>query len=83
MAEVQGKDSFPHCASKRILGKNAEAGKSAEQSGPRCLPKEPQLKCPECGGSKLYRDGMRYLSSGEAVQRWLCRDCGYRFSEKR
>ncbi|MEM2108206.1 MAG: tyrosine-type recombinase/integrase, partial [Candidatus Bathyarchaeia archaeon] len=32
---------------------------------------------------RLYRDGMRYLSSGEAVQRWLCRNCGYRFSEKR
>jgi len=25
---------------------------------------------------------MRYLSSGESVQRWLCRTCDYRFSEK-
>ncbi|MGB9914441.1 MAG: tyrosine-type recombinase/integrase [Candidatus Bathyarchaeales archaeon] len=40
------------------------------------------LRCPECGSERLYRDGMRYLSSGEAVQRWLCRSCGYRFSEK-
>ncbi len=33
--------------------------------------------CPECGSAKAWRDGMR----GE-VQRWLCRSCGYRFSEK-
>ncbi len=25
---------------------------------------------------------MRYLIDGLSVQRWLCRDCGYRFSEK-
>ncbi|MEM4143071.1 MAG: tyrosine-type recombinase/integrase [Candidatus Bathyarchaeia archaeon] len=43
----------------------------------------PLLRCPECGSERLYRDGMRYLSSGEARQRWLCRNCGYRFSEKR
>lgn len=83
MAEVQGQSSFPNGASKRILGKNAETGKSAGQGGPHCSPKEPQLRCPECGSSKLYRDGMRYLSNGEAVQRWLCRVCCYRFSEKR
>jgi integrase/predicted RNA-binding Zn-ribbon protein involved in translation (DUF1610 family) len=41
----------------------------------------PAFKCPECGGTRLYRDGLRYLSSGEAVQRWLCRTCGYRFSK--
>jgi integrase len=38
--------------------------------------------CSECGSTRLYRDGLRYLSEGEAVQRWLCRDCGYRFSER-
>ncbi|MEM2999223.1 MAG: tyrosine-type recombinase/integrase [Candidatus Bathyarchaeia archaeon] len=43
----------------------------------------PLLRCPECGSERLYSDGLRYLSSGEAVQRWLCRSCGYRFSEKR
>ena len=38
--------------------------------------------CPQCGSSKLYRDGLRYLADGSSVQRWLCRDCAYRFSEK-
>jgi integrase/rubredoxin len=83
MVEVQGESSFPLGASERILGSNAEAEKSVFKAGSCFSPKEPQLKCPECGGSKLYRDGMRYLSNGESVQRRLCRVCGYRFSEKR
>jgi hypothetical protein len=29
---------------------------------------------------QLYRDGVRYLADGSTVQRWLCRDCGYRFT---
>jgi len=39
------------------------------------------LRCPECGSAKLYRAGLRYLSNGKTVQRWLCRNCGFRFSE--
>jgi len=41
-----------------------------------------ELACPECGSQRLYRDGLRYPRSngGDPVQRWLCRDCGYRFS---
>jgi len=43
---------------------------------------DPQpMKCPQCGSHSLYRDGMRQLSDGSQTQRWLCRGCGYRFSE--
>jgi len=51
--------------------------------GSPCRPQSAQGKpaCPECGSSKVWRDGLRYLSDGRAVQRWLCRLCGYRFSE--
>jgi len=35
-----------------------------------------------CGGKRLYRDGLRYLANGSSVQRWLCRTCGYRFTER-
>lgn len=45
------------------------------------LEAQAQVKCPECGGSKLYRDGIRYLNDGSQAQRWLCRSCGYRFSQ--
>ena len=41
------------------------------------------LCCPQCGSRRIYRDGMRYIASSRSVQRWLCRDCGYRFSEKK
>jgi len=37
-------------------------------------------KCPECGSGRLYRDGLRYTGQGP-VQRFLCRGCGYRFSD--
>jgi integrase len=41
-----------------------------------------KLHCPECGSlGPFYRDGTRQLSNGESAQRWLCRSCGYRFSE--
>ena len=36
--------------------------------------------CPECGSTKVWKDGLRYTSRG-AIQRYLCRSCGYRFSE--
>ena len=38
------------------------------------------LRCPECGSKRLYKDGLRYLADGTPVQRWLCRNCGYRFT---
>jgi len=38
--------------------------------------------CPQCSSSRLYKDGLRRLGNGVKVQRNLCRDCGYRFSEK-
>ncbi|MGC8896176.1 MAG: tyrosine-type recombinase/integrase [Candidatus Bathyarchaeia archaeon] len=41
----------------------------------------PRLKCPQCGSERLYKDGLRYLAEGSIIQRHLCRNCGYRFSE--
>ncbi|MEM3752842.1 MAG: site-specific integrase [Candidatus Bathyarchaeia archaeon] len=37
--------------------------------------------CPSCGSNRLYKDGLRYLSDGSSVQRWLCRNCSYRFTD--
>jgi len=39
--------------------------------------------CPQCGSKKLWRDGLRYSIFGDEIQRWLCRDCGLRFSDPR
>jgi integrase len=38
------------------------------------------LRCPECGSDRNFKDGFRDLSDGSRAQRFLCRDCGYRFS---
>ena len=39
-----------------------------------------QIFCPECKSQRIWKDGMRYTISRK-VQRYLCRECGYRFSE--
>jgi integrase len=36
--------------------------------------------CPECTSQRLFKDGVRKTISGD-VQRYLCKDCGFRFSE--
>lgn len=36
--------------------------------------------CPECGSEKIWKDGLRYVQ-GKPKQLYLCRSCGYRFSE--
>ena len=38
------------------------------------------ISCPSCGGTRAWKDGLRRTGSG-AVQRYLCRACGLRFSE--
>lgn len=40
------------------------------------------MKCPNCGSTKIFRNGHRYTNYGEKIQRYLCRHCGYRFSER-
>lgn len=35
------------------------------------------LICPECGSSKIVKDGIRYLNDGSQVQRWVCGTCFY------
>jgi len=36
-------------------------------------------KCPQCSSTKVWKDGFRRSDYG-LVQRWLCKNCGYRFS---
>jgi integrase len=37
--------------------------------------------CPQCHSKSVWRDGLRSPMFGESIQRWLCRDCAYRFSD--
>lgn len=65
--------------SERVFGNKA---------GPNCCKSEPATGsadssplCPQCKTKKVWRDGLRFPMFGEPIQRWLCRDCGYRFSD--
>ena len=42
---------------------------------------EANRECPECHSKKNWKAGVRQTLNGE-VQRFLCRDCGFRFSGK-
>ena len=37
--------------------------------------------CPKCRNQKVWRDGIRYQMFGGKIQRWLCKECGFRFSD--
>ena len=39
------------------------------------------LSCPNCGSKDFWKDGLRYLPDGDSVQRFLCKKCGFRFSD--
>lgn len=39
------------------------------------------MKCPDCGNSRIVKAGLRYFTDDFSVQRFQCKDCGYRFSD--
>jgi integrase len=66
-------------AEERIFDKKASSnsGKSEHVHGSAGA----SPSCPQCGSAKVWRDGLRYSPFGDKIQRWLCRDCGLRFSD--
>jgi integrase/Zn ribbon nucleic-acid-binding protein len=64
-------------------GSNSGKSPSEEEAG--SSPLHPHLQvnpmCPECSSADTLRDGHRYLKNGVDIQRWICKRCGYRFSE--
>ena len=38
------------------------------------------LRCPSCKSNRVWKAGLRYSTFGE-IQRYICRDCGFRFSD--
>jgi len=37
------------------------------------------VQCPQCGSMNVWKDGLRRTLKGD-VQRYICRECGFRFS---
>jgi integrase/predicted RNA-binding Zn-ribbon protein involved in translation (DUF1610 family) len=58
----------------KVGSPNSGKSDSSESAGTSPL-------CPQCGSKKLWRDGLRYSPFGDRIQRWLCRNCGFRFSD--
>ena len=75
MAELAQQTS----AANRIFGREA-GSKNGESELVRGSAGVSPL-CPQCGSKKVWRDGLRYSLFGDRIQRWLCRDCGFRFSD--
>lgn len=48
---------------------------------PKPATQPPNQPCPQCGSNRVWKSGRRYSKTGVDVQRWLCRDCRFRFSE--
>jgi len=65
-----------HACTKR-LNSNRKSVQHEQAAQP---PKQPH--CPECLSIMVYRDGWRQTTEDQ-VQRFLCRHCGHRFSEKK
>ena len=42
---------------------------------------EASRTCPKCHSSQIWKDGLR-KNKAQSIQRYICRDCEYRFSEK-
>jgi integrase len=53
------------------------AKKSTVSVGSR---KQSLIICPECKSTKTWKDGFRHVQN-RSVQRYYCRDCGFRFSD--
>ena len=75
MAELTTEATTPDCilATNPVLTVSQALGDSAGTS-------PLNLSCPKCA-AKLWRDGNRFSLFGDKIQRWLCRNCGHRFSD--
>jgi len=66
----------PDCAFGNKAGPNKGKSESADGSA------DISPQCPKCGSKKLWRDGNTCTIFHDRIQRWLCRECGYRFSDR-
>lgn len=85
MVEAEGKAGLPHnrqdSLGKSSSNTNGKLGQAQPHQPPiQPVNSNPTLKCPQCGSAKTWKDGIRETAYGP-VQRYLCRNCAYRFSD--
>lgn len=74
------KNAIPNTGSLPILGKAGSTKVGKLDLGQGSTGTSPP--CPECGSQRTWKDGRRQTNNG-VLQRYLCRDCGYRFTDPR
>ena len=75
MAELTPNATLPpDCVSVNKACSNKGKSESADDSA------DTSPQCPQCNSKKVWRDGNR-IFCGQKIQRWICRDCGLRFSD--
>jgi integrase/predicted RNA-binding Zn-ribbon protein involved in translation (DUF1610 family) len=74
MADFHAEPEIPGNVFGKVSSKSRKSGVYAASAGI-------SSPCPQCGSRKLWRDGLRYSLFGEKIQRWFCRNCGFRFSD--
>ena len=80
MTEPNGGESFLATANTASTAK-IEDSEISVPSAPMTALTTSIPTCPECGSSgPFFKDGTRTLRDNSQVQRFLCRDCGHRFS---
>ncbi len=78
MAELTSTEPSPDC----IFGIKAGTKSCKSDLTPGSAGASPlNPPCPKCNSTKIWRDAKRYTVFGDEIQRWLCRDCGLRFSD--
>ena len=75
LAEVSERIFGDKC-SEEAKGSKAGYGKLEEASANSQIP-----NCPKCRSAKTWHNGTRPALFGEPIQRLICRDCGFRFSD--
>jgi len=65
----------------RSLGQAASTVRPNLNQLRRAFPLESSPTCPECGSTRVWKDGKRRVKGGPPIQRFICRTCGYRFSD--
>jgi integrase len=72
---VEGKVGFQSVGIFDEAG-SANVGKSGLQESAGTNP-----PCPRCNSKKTWKNGKRHSADGFEIQRWSCRECGFRFSD--
>ncbi len=80
MQEERGWEVTAILATESIKSINEASANFGESATVIAAGDSSQILCPQCGSEKVWRDGLRKIYS-ETIQRWLCKNCGFRFSD--